>query len=210
MKYTFQNPVFLTTVVKPNGFPSFGTLREIAVVGRSNVGKSTLLNHLFKAKNLVKTSSVPGKTQAVNFFKLGTALIFADLPGYGYAKVPLNQQMKWGPLIESYLSTRPNLILFLLDIRRNPNQDDQKMFQWILASEIPFILVFTKTDKVKQGEKIKQTRDILHLFSTLQSSEAAKFSTKTPSLNTIPHVHYSSIKNEGRNQLIFKICEVLG
>ena len=191
MKLQFQNPRFLTTAVKPEHFPNFGALPEIAVVGRSNVGKSTLLNHLFKAKNLVKTSSTPGKTQAVNFFNLNDEMIFADLPGYGYAKVPQNERKKWGELIESYLRERPSLILFLLDIRRKPNADDEQMFTWIAASAIPTILVLTKVDKVKRSERARQTKIILDRF------------------NHTPHVHYSAVKNEGRNQLIRQICEVL-
>lgn len=191
MKYLFQNPTFVKTAVKPSQFPSFGTFPEIAVVGRSNVGKSTLLNHLFKSKNLVKTSSTPGKTQAVNFFCLNNALIFADLPGYGYAKVSLQERKNWQTLIESYLNNRPNLILFLLDIRRTPNADDRQMAEWIIASGIPAIVVLTKTDKVKRSEKVEQTRKIESVF------------------NLFPYVHYSAVKNEGRNQLITKVCEVL-
>lgn len=191
MKLQFQNPRFLKTAVKPDQFPDFGTLPEIAVVGRSNVGKSTLLNHLFKAKNLVKTSSTPGKTQAVNFFSLDEEVIFADLPGYGYAKVPLQERKKWASLIESYLTDKPNLILFLIDIRRTPNADDLQMLDWIEASGIPAILVLTKVDKVKRGERAKQTKNIVGM------------------LNSLPHVHYSAVKNEGRNQLISHICEVL-
>ncbi len=191
MKLSFQNAKFLKTAVKPEHFPDFGTTPEIAVVGRSNVGKSTLLNHLFKSKNLVKTSSTPGKTQAINFFSLDGTAIFADLPGYGYAKVPILERKKWGELIESYLSTKPNMILFLMDIRRTPNPDDVQMLQWIEASGIPAILVLTKVDKVKRGERAKQTKNIVDR------------------LNNLPYVHYSTVKNEGRNQLIHQICEVL-
>jgi GTP-binding protein len=190
VKFAFQNARFLKTAVQPEHFPDFGTTPEIAVVGRSNVGKSTLLNHLFKAKNLVKTSCTPGKTQAVNFFSLDDNLIFADLPGYGYAQVPLQERKKWGALIENYLYTKPNLILFLVDIRRTPNGDDLQMLEWLKASGMPAILVLTKVDKVKQGERAKQTRNIVGM------------------LNSLPHVHYSAVKNEGRNQLIYKICEV--
>ncbi|MCH9627580.1 MAG: putative GTP-binding protein EngB [Chlamydiales bacterium] len=191
MKFKFQNATFLTTAVKPGQFPSFGTQPEIAVVGRSNVGKSTLLNHLFRSKNLVKTSSTPGKTQAVNFFHLDEALVFADLPGYGYAKVPAHERKKWAPLIESYLAERPSMILFLLDIRRTPNADDLQMLSWIEASGIPAIVVLTKVDKVKRSERARQTKQILSR------------------INNTPHVHYSAVKNEGRNQLMHKICEVL-
>lgn len=190
MKLRFQNPKFLKTAVNPAHFPDFGIMPEIAVVGRSNVGKSTLLNHLFSSKNMVKTSSTPGKTQAINFFDLN-GLIFADLPGYGYAQVPLNERKKWGALIESYLTEKPSLILFLLDIRRSPNADDLQMLQWIDTSGIPAIVVLTKVDKLKPSERALQTKRILSVT------------------NNLPHVHYSAVKNEGRNQLIGQITEVL-
>lgn len=181
----------MKSAFKLDQFPDFGLLPEVAVVGRSNVGKSTLLNHLFRSKGLVKTSSTPGKTQAVNFFSLDDKLIFADLPGYGYAQVPHHERKNWGTLIESYLSEKPNLILFLVDIRRTPNDDDLRMAEWIEASGIPAILLLTKVDKVKPGERAQQTDNIVGM------------------LKGFPHVHYSAVKNEGRNQLIRRISEVL-
>lgn len=191
MKYQFQNTKFVTTSVKPDSFPTFDPLPEIAVVGRSNVGKSTLLNHLFKTRGLVKTSGTPGKTRAVNFFNMNDQLIFADLPGYGFAKVSDKERKQWGELIESYLRSRASLILFLLDIRRTPNGDDLQMLEWIQASGIPVVIVMTKVDKVKRGERAKQTKLILSR------------------VHSLPHVHYSATKNEGRHQLISAISEGL-
>src|SRR5438067_9089455 len=116
---------FIKTAVHPKDYPvirdeSGNILPEVAVVGRSNVGKSTLLNHLFHTKNLVKTSATPGKTQALNFFVLNDKIAFADLPGYGYAEVPAAIKKQWGPIMKAYLEKRDTLklILFLLDIRR--------------------------------------------------------------------------------------------
>ncbi|MEZ5315418.1 MAG: ribosome biogenesis GTP-binding protein YihA/YsxC [Chlamydiales bacterium] len=191
MKFLFQNPKFLKTVIDPIHFPTFGFLPEIAIVGRSNVGKSTLLNHLFKSKNLIKTSSTPGKTQAINFFSLNDQLIFADLPGYGYARVPFKVKKDWQILVEKYLSAKPKLILFLVDSRRIPNGDDLQMLEWIEAIQIPAILILTKVDKLKKNQRSQQTKNILDL------------------LHPLPYVHYSVLKNEGRNQLIHFISEVL-
>lgn len=196
----FKNPSFIKTAVHPKDYPQVKDdqgkfLPEIAVAGRSNVGKSTLLNHLFKAKNLVKTSSAPGKTQAINFFSLNHQLVFVDLPGYGFAKVPLSVRKQWGPMMQSYFENRKTLrlVLFLFDIRRTPNEDDFHFLEWALYHRFPLILVLTKVDKVKRNEKAANTCKILSAFN----------------LENLQYIHYSSIKNEGRDQLIRMICETL-
>lgn len=185
----FQNLKFVTTVVRKEDIPHFGTLPELAVVGRSNVGKSSLLNHLFGAKNLVKTSSTPGKTRALNFFKADDALVTVDMPGYGFANVSKEEKKQWGNLIETYLSSRENLkfLLFLFDIRREPTEEDCQMLEWITHYGIPTILVLTKVDKVNQSERVLQTRRI------------------TGRIKDLPYVHYSATKNEGRKELIAKL-----
>lgn len=187
----FQTVKFIKTVYQIEEAPSFPHLPEIAVVGRSNVGKSTLLNHLFQSKSLVKTSSSPGKTQALNFFSVDGRTIFVDLPGYGFAKVPIKEKKQWAPLIENYLRQRENLklLLFLLDIRHLPSKEDQKMFEWIEHNQLPTILVLTKVDKLKQGELALQTKRI------------------TDSFKGLPYVHYSAPKNIGRKQLISRMSE---
>lgn len=196
----FSKINFVTTAVNPEGFPQFPHHPEIAVVGRSNVGKSTLLNHLFHSKDLVKTSSTPGKTQTINFFLVDDRLVFADLPGYGYAKVSFKEKEKWSEMIEGYLNERLSphtldlgygLILFLLDIRRIPSDEDLQMFEWISAKKIPTILVLTKVDKLNQGERMRQTKEILGRIQGLS------------------YVHYSALKNEGRPQLIAQIQKQL-
>lgn len=191
VKLHFRNPKFITTAIKPEHYPKKGFLPEIAVVGRSNVGKSSLLNDLFKSKNLVKTSSTPGKTQAINFFSCEGEPLFADLPGYGYAKVPLAEKKKWGEMIGAYLKERPSLILFLVDARRIPSEEDLQMHAWIQASGLPVILVLTKVDKLNQGERIAQT-DLIQ-----------------DRLNIPFTVHYSTVKKEGREALIRALLEVL-
>ena len=132
----FQKATFVKSAVKKNDYPiirneSGVILPEIAIAGRSNVGKSSLLNHLFLSKNLVKTSSIPGKTQLINFFSIDDTFAFVDLPGYGYAKVPQAIRQDWGPMIQTYLEPRESLkvILFLFDIRREPNEDDYKFME---------------------------------------------------------------------------------
>lgn len=191
--YSFKKAKFIKTAVAPEGYPvmrdaSGSLMPEIAIAGRSNVGKSSLLNHLFQSKGLVKTSSVPGKTQAINFFSLDEKLAFVDLPGYGYAQVPLELRKKWGPMIQNYLQNRDTLklILFLFDIRRTPNEDDHALLQWIQHFNKPMILVFTKVDKVKVNEKNANYKKIL----------------KALDIENVPYTFYSATKNVGRKELI--------
>ncbi len=147
-------------------------LPEIAIVGRSNVGKSSLLNMLLSRKNLVKTSSKPGKTQLVNFFDIDGLFRFVDLPGYGFANVSKSVKQNWGTLIGEYLGTRENLleIMLLLDIRRTPNADDKKMLEWIRATGYNGILVATKGDKLSRQKQQKQKKEILKALE-IDSSE---------------------------------------
>lgn len=188
---TAEKPKDYPLVKSPQGFP----LPEIAVAGRSNVGKSSLLNHLFHSKNLVKTSSTPGKTQAVNFFNFDEKWVFADLPGYGYAKVSQEVRKKWGPMIQAYLETRESLklVLFLVDIRRIPSDDDLNFLQWVSQNEKAMILVLTKVDKVSKGERERNRQKILEAFGA----------------GNIHSVYYSATKNEGRVQLFAMIKEAL-
>ncbi len=148
-------------------------LPEIAIVGRSNVGKSSLLNMLLGRKNLVKTSSTPGKTQLVNFFDIDGKFRFVDLPGYGFANVSKSIKQNWGTLIGEYLGTRENLleIMLLLDIRRTPNEDDKKMLEWIRATGYNGILVATKGDKLSKQNQQKQRRQILKTLEISQSED---------------------------------------
>ncbi len=190
----------MTSAIHAKDFPvikdSKGhSLPEIAVAGRSNVGKSSLLNHLFQSKNLVKTSSTPGKTQLLNFFSVDEALSFVDLPGYGYAEVPLSVRRQWGPMIRNYLEKRESLkvILCLFDIRRLPNEEDFQLMEWAARCQKAVILVLTKVDKVGQGEKIKNTRAILEAFG----------------MANLHYIHYSATKNIGRKALVGMLCDAL-
>lgn len=147
----------------PKQYPN-DHLPEIALVGRSNVGKSSLINRLLDRKNLARTSSQPGKTQYLNFYRVETErrpLYLVDLPGYGYAKVSKKQRERWGAMIEKYLLERETLrqVLLLIDFRHPPTEDDVMMYDWLIYYEIPTSIVLTKADKVPRGrwEKHKKT-----------------------------------------------------
>ncbi len=148
---------FVTSATKPSQYPTEG-LPEIAFAGRSNVGKSSLINVLVNRKRLVKTSSTPGRTQLVNFFDINDYITFVDLPGYGYAKVPASVRKKWGPMIETYLSGRNTLkgVVVILDIRRTPREEEHNLIEWLEHYAIPSILVLTKTDKLSKIKLAKQ------------------------------------------------------
>lgn len=198
--YTFKNARFIKTAVTDKGYPilrdlSGNVVPEIAVAGRSNVGKSSLLNHLFQVKDLVKTSSTPGKTQALNFFLVNDQMGFVDLPGYGYAEVPLQVRKQWGPMVEKYLQERVSLklILFLFDIRRKPNDEDKKFLEWAAHYQKAVILVFTKCDKLKTNERNKQIKEIIKSFDT----------------ENLHYVCYSVPKNLGHKELVKMILDAL-
>lgn len=138
-------------------------LPEIAVVGRSNVGKSSLINMLLSRKNLVRTSATPGKTQLVNFFEIDGKFRLVDLPGYGFANVSKSMKQSWGRLVGEYLGSRENLleVMMLVDIRHNPTEDDIHMMEWIRGTGYTGLLVATKADKLSKMNQIKQSKSIL-------------------------------------------------
>ena len=170
---------FIKSAAKPAHYPP-ADFPEIAFAGRSNVGKSSLINVLVNRKSLVRTSSIPGRTQLINFFAVNDQFGLVDLPGYGYAKVPLAVKKEWGPMIEAYLSTRPNLagVVLILDIRRTPVAEDRQMLDWLRAYDITPILVVTKCDKVSRNEKARQAAIITSSLG-VQRSNLTFFSTLT-------------------------------
>lgn len=129
-------------------------LKEIAFAGRSNVGKSSLINALINRKNLARTSSKPGKTRTVNFYRVENSFRLVDLPGYGYAKVPKKEKDKWDSLIQDYLSTRENLeeVFLVVDIRHEPTNQDLQMYNWILENGFTGFVIATKFDKIPRGK----------------------------------------------------------
>ena len=131
-------------------------------MGRSNVGKSSLINSLLGVKGLARTSSTPGRTQLINFFLINEAFYFVDLPGYGYARVPTEIKQEWGPMIEKYLATRKNLVLsiIIVDSRHNPSKLDLMMKEWLEARQQPFLIVATKADKLSSNQLNKQMKQM--------------------------------------------------
>ncbi len=148
---------FITSAAQPSRYPP-ADLPEIAFSGRSNVGKSSLINILVNRKNLVKTSSTPGRTQLINFFDINGNLTFVDLPGYGYARVPAAVKKKWGPMIETYLSGRRTLkgVVVIMDIRRIPREEEHNLIAWLNHYSIEKILVLTKADKLSKTKQERQ------------------------------------------------------
>ena len=143
---------FVTSAVRPGQYPGTG-IPEVAFAGRSNVGKSSLINSLLMRKKLVRTSRTPGRTQLINFFNINKSFMFVDLPGYGYAKAPQNLRASWGPMIETYLDSRENLrgIVQIMDLRHPPMPDDIILWAWLKGKKIPAIPVLTKADKLSRS-----------------------------------------------------------
>lgn len=157
----------VTTAVSPDGYP-LSDMPEIAMVGRSNVGKSSMINFLTGRKALARVGNTPGKTRVINFFSVEDKVLLVDLPGYGYAKVSESEKRKWGKIIETYLNIRKQLcgIIMLTDIRHKPTEQDKIMYQWICTMGKPHIIVATKADKIAKShypKHIKEIRQTLNL-----------------------------------------------
>lgn len=178
------------TVYKPEDLPQT-PYNEVAFVGRSNVGKSSLLNTVVNNFKLAKVSSEPGKTRSVNFYLVNDRFFLVDLPGYGFAKVPFEEQKRWRELIEGYLKDRDRLkgVFLLVDSRVGPTEKDKQMKEWLDFFGIPYIVVATKVDKLKKNEKAKLEKRIKEEF-------------KDNSVKVIP---FSSKTREGRDRLLKEI-----
>ena len=153
MKVNTHNADILLSATNKSHYPQ-DDIPEVALAGRSNVGKSSFINTMLNRKNLARTSGKPGKTQLLNFFNIDDKLRFVDVPGYGYARVSKKEREKWGKMIEEYLTTRENLraVVSLVDLRHEPSADDVKMYEFLKYYEIPVILVATKADKIPRGK----------------------------------------------------------
>lgn len=151
----------ITTAVNPEGYPE-SDLPEIAMVGRSNVGKSSVINFLLNRKSLARVGNTPGKTRQINFFNMENKLLLVDLPGYGYAKVSKKEKEKWHTIVESYLlgRTQLRLIIMILDIRHKPTEDDKLMYDWICAMGKPHIVLANKSDKISRSYFLKNINQI--------------------------------------------------
>ena len=153
MKVNTHNADILLSATNKSHYPQ-DDIPEVALAGRSNVGKSSFINTMLNRKNLARTSGKPGKTQLLNFFNIDDKLRFVDVPGYGYARVSKKDREKWGKMIEEYLTTRDNLraVVSLVDLRHEPSSDDVQMYEFLKYYEIPVILVATKADKIPRGK----------------------------------------------------------
>lgn len=152
---------FVKSAVYEKDYPEQLNNMEFAFVGRSNVGKSSLINSITGRKKLAKTSKTPGRTQLINYFKINNEFFIVDLPGYGFAKVPKEMKAEWGKTMDRYIaSPRIKLVFVLLDIRRIPSQEDIEMLVYLDHHDIPFKIIFTKMDKVSNNEKFKIMKEI--------------------------------------------------
>jgi GTP-binding protein len=156
-------------------------LPEIAFAGKSNVGKSSLINGLLNRKALARTSSSPGKTQTINFYNVNKELYFVDLPGYGYAKVSQEIKAKWGKMIERYLQTSKQLavVFLLLDIRHAPSENDRLMYDWIINNGYQPVIIATKLDKIKRSQKDKNIKIIKEGLKVQPGTVVIPFSAQT-------------------------------
>ncbi|MGC7798622.1 ribosome biogenesis GTP-binding protein YihA/YsxC [Staphylococcus epidermidis] len=187
MNINSNNINLIISAVKKAQYPDTG-LTEVALSGRSNVGKSTFINSMIGRKNMARTSQQPGKTQTLNFYNIDEQLIFVDVPGYGYAKVSKVQREKFGKMIEEYITQRENLklVIQLVDLRHQPTEDDVLMYNYLKHFDIPTLVICTKEDKIAKGKvqkHIKRIKDKLEL---------------EPGYNIIS---YSSIKNSKQQEI---------
>lgn len=170
---------FLTSAASPESYPKT-SLPEVAFAGRSNVGKSSLINCLANRKKLAKTSSTPGKTRLINFFNINDMLLLVDLPGYGWARISKEEKSAWGEMVSRYLTERETLkaVVVILDVRRGISQLDTKLYEMLAHLKVPPITVLTKTDKVNQSESAKRKNELKKILG-LNPSEIILFSAIT-------------------------------
>lgn len=190
-----NNARFETTAVKPEQYPQ-SNLPEIAFAGRSNVGKSSMINFLLNRKNLAYVGATPGKTREINFFNIDDKLYFVDLPGYGYAKVPKEKSLSWDETINTYLNVRAQLklIIMLVDIRHTPTKDDILMHEWLAGGNRPYIVAAAKSDKVTRSQIKQRLAEIRQVL-------------KIP--DNIPVIPFSSENKLGKEELWRAINSVL-
>ncbi len=169
---------FIISAVKPAQYPDDNRV-EYAFVGRSNVGKSSLINTLTNRRKLVKVSGTPGKTRLINFFLINNSFYFVDLPGYGYAKVSKTEQAKWGKMMEDYLVRRPQLqkVALLVDVRHKPTKDDILMYEWIKHFGYEVVIVATKKDKLNRAELVKNNKLIRETLALQDNEEIINISS---------------------------------
>ena len=189
-----RSATFVCSAVTPEQYP-LDDLPEVAFAGRSNVGKSSLINKILNRKKLVRTSKTPGRTQLLNFFEINELWRFVDLPGYGYAKVPKEVQKRWRPMVENYLTTRVNLrgMVWLLDIRREVSKEDLTLWYWLRTKELTVIVVITKADKLSKNKRNKQAASI----------------AKSLGMKARELIQFSAISGEGKEEIWQELLKIL-
>jgi len=194
-KLVIRNVEFLGGMAERHGWRPESSLPEVAFAGRSNVGKSSLLNSLVRRKSFARVSRTPGRTREINFFRINNGFVLVDLPGYGYARVSKEKKSGWKPLIESYLKRTTQLrgIVLLLDIRREPSDDDLAMLDFLAETEVPTIVALTKKDKLTKAAALERAVKISRSLA-LGSEQVIPFSAQT---------------GEGRVELLEAITELV-
>ncbi len=203
VKYSLKEVKYIASAPTVQKLPQLKDSRgklvpEIAVIGRSNVGKSSLLNMLFQSKGLVKTSSTPGKTRGLNLFALQDVMAFVDLPGYGYAAVSDAVRQEWGPMIQGYLEKREALalIFYLFDIRRDVNDEDRQLMQWFTAQNKAVILIVTKSDKISKGKIAGRCKQIVEGFQVQNLHVVPCSATTHAGRDDVLRILFDAVKNE--------------
>ncbi|WP_088033146.1 ribosome biogenesis GTP-binding protein YihA/YsxC [Evansella clarkii] len=170
----------IISAAKPNQFPG-GPFPEVALSGRSNVGKSSFINTVLGRKNLARTSQRPGKTQTLNFYFINERFHFVDVPGYGYAKVSKSEREAWGKVMEIYFQEREQLkgVVQLIDLRHKPTKDDIMMYEWLKHNELPVLIIGTKADKIPRGKWDKHTKQIKEGLDMAEEDKIVVFSSET-------------------------------
>jgi GTP-binding protein len=191
-----RNVEFIGGMAEKHGWRPDSALPEVAFAGRSNVGKSSLLNSLVRRKSFARVSRTPGRTREINFFRINNGFVLVDLPGYGYARVSKEKKSGWRPMIESYLRRTTQLrgIVLLLDIRREPSDDDRAMLDFLAEVEVPTIVALTKTDKLSKAGAQEKAAEISRALA-LESDQVIPFSAQT---------------GEGRVELLEAITALVG
>ncbi|MFB9761203.1 ribosome biogenesis GTP-binding protein YihA/YsxC [Ectobacillus funiculus] len=192
------------SAVKPAQYPE-GDLPEIALAGRSNVGKSSFINRMINRKSLARISSKPGKTQTLNFYIINDVMYFVDVPGYGYAKVSKSEKETWGKMIETYFTGREQLkaVVLIVDLRHPPTNDDVMMYDFLKHYEIPVIVIATKADKIPKGKWQKHLKVVKETLDIEKGDIVVLFSSETglgkeeawKAIHTFTHIHEREEEN---------------
>lgn len=180
MKFPIQKADIIISAVKEEQYPDLN-LPEVAIAGRSNVGKSSFINKLVNRKKLARTSGKPGRTRTINFFNIDDTFILVDVPGYGFAKVSKGEQEKWGQMMEHYFSTREELVtaILLVDFRHKPTGQDVQMYEYLKFLGLPVLIVATKADKVKRGVHNRHMNQVVNTLDVAEEDIVIPFSSVT-------------------------------